>query len=318
MADDKKVNEAYLMDIPKRVEEAYQANEERVRNFVDHYVGAMSEADRKLFMGASEATRVEMLQKLFGMSENASSGFAKLYNNLLKGTYTYGSAASQVAGWDGVNPDDVIKLVSETTVQTPEQGGGGEDGTAKRQDITAQIQAFIDEMRGPIKADDPIAISLQQAGMNAAEKVSANRGVRGGLAAHSAVKASQNALVPYQQNRESLLAQGLQLANNREQGLAQLAMGWDQLQMQKTAQANQMTQAQGQGIGGAIGTGIGLVGAGIASAYGGAALAPAIVSGAAAAGAGLGGLVTPQKQASYGGNPYRTRSGSGGGYGTPS
>lgn len=187
---------------------------------------------------------------------------------------------------------------------------GGE--AAGRQSITEQIQKFVDSMTGASRPDDPVRMSLIQAGTDAAQKSAGAAGLAGRstLAGTQAASVAQQNLAPYEAQRASMRGQGLNLLNQRDIGLGQLANSAMDLQNQAAAGKWAAQQNQNQGIGAAIGAGVGALGF-----IGGPALGAATMSAGSALGGGLGGLAGGGSGPSYSTPRYGGGSGSLGGSG---
>lgn len=164
---------------------------------------------------------------------------------------------------------------------------GATDETAQRQDITGQIQAFIDNLRGPLN-DDPVYQQIAKQAINAAQAQAGRAGMSGrsGLAATNAAAVTQTTSAPYYAARQSALAGGLALQNQRDLGLGQLQAQKAALESQLAKDTWAAQQNAAQGVGAAIGGGIGALGF-----IGGPALGAATMSAGAAIGGGLGGMV---------------------------
>lgn len=181
----------------------------------------------------------------------------------------------------------------------------------RRAGVTAQIQAFVDELGKTADMNDPVFAGLIRAGQAEAGARINQTGIRGGLADLTAADATNRAVLPYLAQRQQMRQTGLGMLSNRDATLEQLDQGWANMNLQKQQLDNgQAMQQWAQGknnaqtIGSAIGGGLGLAG-GIAAtaltAGAAAPLIPALAAGGSSLGGGLGGMAAP----SYAPNPYR-------------
>lgn len=166
---------------------------------------------------------------------------------------------------------------------------------AERQTISGQIQQFVDSLKGPI-GDDPVYQQISRQAINAAQAQAGRAGMSGrsGLAATNAAAVTQSTSAPYYAARQSALAGGLQLQNQRDLGLGDLKLRKEALDKQLAEAQWAAQQNQAQGIGAGIGTAVGALGF-----IGGPALGAATMAGGAALGGGLGGLVGAPPAPSY-------------------
>lgn len=171
---------------------------------------------------------------------------------------------------------------------------------AKRNDVNSRIQSFIDSMTGPSDPNDPVRRALIQAGTDAAQASAGSSGVRGGLANTAAASMVQANITPYETQRAQLRGQGVDLLSRYDLGLQQVQLGYDQLEAQQRAAEQQRLDmlaqnsyagemARRQGIGAAIGTGLGALGF-----IGGPALGAATMAAGGAIGGSLGGMTMNQ------------------------
>lgn len=149
----------------------------------------------------------------------------------------------------------------------------------ERQDqISAQMQKFIDSMLGPMDQNDPIYKGLLQAGIDAAQKQGGRAGLAGrsGLGATNAAAVVQQNVLPWMQARQQAGQQMLEQLSNRDISLSNISLAQQQVnqglaESQYNATKNTMTTL------GSVGGGI------LGGIYGG--------PGGATAGAQLGGAV---------------------------
>lgn len=161
----------------------------------------------------------------------------------------------------------------------------------RRRDVTNQIQRFIDDMTGPSGPNDPVRMALVQGGTDAAQASAGSQGLSGrsGLAGTQAASMAQQNLLPYEAQRAALRQQGIGTLNQRDLSQQQLDDAWSAMEL---ARADKLAegrwageQNQRQGLGAAIGTGLGALGF-----IGGPAVGAATMSAGGALGGGLGGL----------------------------
>lgn len=185
--------------------------------------------------------------------------------------------------------------------QTPEELAAAE-AAARRQKLTADIQAFVDALQKTPGMDNPIMAGLTNAGIAAVGRTMSQTGLRGGLAQLAAADSAQRAALPWLSAREGLALQGMGLLNQRDIGLDQLEQGWAEIDMKRNAIASQNAMAEygqeknkNQAIGGVLGGVVGGIAGGIATvATAGAAapLIPGLIAGGSALGSGIGGAAT--------------------------
>jgi hypothetical protein len=171
-----------------------------------------------------------------------------------------------------------------------------------RGDITTNIQKFIDglgaDAAGTKRMQDLIARKAQ-----AQQGASASRaglgsvgsgGVGGGLSEMGRASIAGDLNTKYDLQRQGLQAQAMGLLNQRDLGLSQLDLQYTQLQNQQAEAQWAAQKNQAQGIGSAIGAGVGALGF-----IGGPALGAATMGAGSALGGGLGGLATGGSGPSY-------------------
>lgn len=143
--------------------------------------------------------------------------------------------------------------------------------------INDQIQRFIDSMTGEMAPNDPVRLSLVQAGQDAAQGAAGRAGLgasgRSGLVGSSAASLAQRNIVPYEAQRAQWRAQGLGLLNNRDISLGQLALEKTKLDRQAEDATWAAQQNAQQGLGSAIGAGLAAIpGIALAGYTGGASM----------------------------------------------
>ncbi len=188
----------------------------------------------------------------------------------------------------------------------------------RRRDVNNQIQKFIDDMTGPSGPNDPVRMALIQGGTDAAQASAGSAGLSGrsGLAGTQAASIAQQNLLPYEAQRATLRQQGIGTLNQRDLTQQQLDDAWSAMELARADKlaegrwAGEMNQRQGMGA--AIGTGLGALGF-----IGGPAVGAATMSAGGALGAGLGGLggaSSPNYQQSLGSRGRRSGGGQGSGF----
>lgn len=170
---------------------------------------------------------------------------------------------------------------------------------AERGRVTDQLQRYFDMLNSPVvdaqgNYTDPLAKQLVQAGANVGQQEAARRGIGGPLGSQAAAVSANTALQPYLAQRVQLAGQALQLINQRDIELEDQKQKAYALELQRVGMQNDVAaqqwaagKNQAQGIGAAIGAGVGALGF-----IGGPALGAATTRGGSALGAGLGGLAT--------------------------
>lgn len=182
--------------------------------------------------------------------------------------------------------------------------------TTRRNDINAQLDAFIQSMLPGAAPNDPVYQQLIKAGTNAAQASAGRGGLSGrsSLAGTQAASTAQANIAPYMAARASLGLQAQNLRNNREISLGQLDQDWakfqttrnDQLASASAGGLQQQNSMIGSILGGAIG-GLGFLG--------GPQLGAATMGMGASLGGSVGGGFSPPPQ--FG--PSASRYGGGGG-----
>lgn len=178
------------------------------------------------------------------------------------------------------------------------------------QDLTAQIQQFIDTLRGPLN-NDPVYQQISRQAVNAAQAQAGRAGMSGrsGMAATNAAAVTQTASAPYYAARQQALAGGLALQNQRDLGLGALQAQFDKTQNELATAKWAAQQNANQATGGAVGGTLGTVAGAFLAPYTGGMSMQVLPGAGAAAGAGLGGMggsAAPVYRSGGGGgkNPY--------------
>lgn len=174
--------------------------------------------------------------------------------------------------------------------------------------ISARMQAFIDNMLGPMDKNDPVYQGLLQAGTDAAQKSAGGAGLSGRstLAGTQAASVAQQNVMPWMAARQQAGAQMLNQLNNRDISLSNLSLGQQQIN-------NGMAESQANAQRNTMGTVGSLAGGVLGSIYGG----PGGGAAGAALGGSLGGVIGGGGAPTYSAPTYRPGSGykpSGSGY----
>lgn len=220
--------------------------------------------------------------------------------------------------------EDLWRRVSNAggRMQEAEKAKAGQAAAAEedriRGDITANINKFLQGLNpgSPEYQQAQVYISKRAQSAQGASSARAGlgsfgsggkdvgQGLGGGLSAYGEGTIRADMKTKYHLQNEQLRAQGLGLLNQRDLGLKGLELGYQQMQNQQAEQAWAAQQNQNQGIGSAIGAGLGALGF-----IGGPALGAATMSGGAAVGGALGGLATGGSAPRYASMPSWTRGG---------
>lgn len=212
---------------------------------------------------------------------------------------------------------------------------GGQDVQAQdpaaqeRANLTKWMTEFTQSLGRPLDMNDPVFASLSKLGAARASMGVGASGVRvgrGGIGELGIQQGAMNAALPYAQQRQQMLQQGLGMLSQRDTSLEQLRQGAYGLNLQQQQMQNnvnqqmygQQTDAAG-GVGGAIGGALGALGtAGLAMIPGvgpaiATAVGPGLISGGSkiGAGAGMGSVQRPTYSAP---RPYGSFGNRGGGY----
>lgn len=305
-----------------------------VSAYIDNPKGMGKEADAR-FNPARDVL------KKYGLSQEDADDFLGLAWNVKNHPDgTIGTFSPKAGTWGVANfhdkagakdPAAFMQKLQGWRDQTQAQNGAAEAEAAATKeasgvkDIRGQIQAFVDSMTGSSRADDPVRMALLQQGTDAAQRSLGQSGVRGTLAGTQAASVAQQNVLPYEAQRAQMRAQGLGMLSQHNQGLGQLQLGFDNLQMQQMnaqqARADMIAQqryaaqaGQAQAIGGAIGMGLGTA----AGAYFGM---PQLGQVGGQLGGSIGGMAGPQMpnysqglggaQPQQRANPYQTGGSSG-------
>ena len=190
-----------------------------------------------------------------------------------------GTSESEVFAWN--RRMDATRAQAETDAAAQAEQG-------RVDDLTAQIKAFGDSLG---VADPRIAAYLQRRATDIGQASAGRAGVSGrsGLSQLGTAGIAGQLDAQYAFQRQGLQAQVYGLANQRDLGLGQLNLQYDQMRQQQAEQEWAAQQNQAQGVGSAIGAGLAAIpGVALAPYTGGASLG--LIGAGAAAGGGIGGL----------------------------
>lgn len=212
---------------------------------------------------------------------------------------------------------------------------GGQDVQAQdpvaqeRANLTKWMTEFTQSLGRPLDMNDPVFASLSKLGAARASMGVGASGVRvgrGGIGELGIQQGAMNAALPYAQQRQQMLQQGLGMLSQRDTSLEQLRQGAYGLDLQQQQMQNNVTQRlYGQqtdaagGVGGAVGGLLGALGtAGLAAIPGvGPAIAtaagPGLIKGGSSIGAGFG-MNSVQRPTYSAPRPYGSFGTKGGGY----
>lgn len=211
------------------------------------------------------------------------------------------------AGWDANEVENMMKdvtrnpnsmnndflngvtgMISDDAAKARNSGATGAGDAAAnnpRGSIQDELRAFAGRMMSVLPPDSPQVQRIAELAQQAGNKYATQSGLGpGGITAMGVANTAARANTDLQLQREGIGANALAAAGNQQLSVDALNT---QLQ-QGNQQANTM---QGSNIGGLIGSGAGLIGGIVASAYGGGAALPGLVQGGGAAGQTIGGTV---------------------------
>lgn len=208
--------------------------------------------------------------------------------------------------------DEMIKGITGM-ISKDEFDGTANDATGAsmapdpKQSIQDELREFAGRMMMTVGPDSPQAQRISELAAAAGNKYATASGMGpGGLTTRAVGATAARAHTDLQTQREGIGLQALAAAGNQQ-------LSVDQAQTALQAQNQQAGVLNASGVGGLIGSGVGLIGGLVASAYGGGAALPGLVAAGGAGGQAIGGLVqnggSPtvtygggQKRSSYAGN----------------
>lgn len=231
---------------------------------------------------------------------------------------------------DGRYDKDFQSILGDLTPPAGQEAAPQQDpNEVERQNLTKWMTEFTQSLGRPLDMNDPVYASLSKLGAARASMGVGASGVRvgrGGIGELGIQQGAMNAALPYAQQRQQMLQQGLGMLNQRDIGLEQLRQGAYGLNLRQQQMQNDVNQQMyGQqadsagGVGGAIGGALGALGtAGLAMIPGvgpaiATAVGPGLISGGSkiGAGAGMGSVQRPTYSAP---RPYGSFGNRGGGY----
>jgi hypothetical protein len=229
----------------------------------------------------ARARNTELQQRYTGESESGYNSrmdqrFGDMYRKL--GLKDYGEGA------------DLVRRVLDGQNGWRTQAREGvlaED--AKNKELDDQIKAFYERMNSDLNPNDPEVRAAMAMGTNTGQRVSRDRGLRGGLSTSGIVQASQNALNPMRQFRQQQALQALNLLSGRNLGQRQLAMG----EAGQAREAENERWAKQQALWQMIASGVGTAASVVAAPFTGGATIPGAIAGGAALADGIGKYVWP-------------------------
>lgn len=220
-------------------------------------------------------------------------------------------------GENSINQDFLQGIVGDINFDESQATPGGTTGVGEDnplQSIQDELRAFAAQMMQTVGPDSPQAKRIAELSAQAGNRYATSSGMGpGGITARGVAATAARAHTDLQTQRESIGLQALAAAGNQ-----QLTVD-----AAKTALQQQQQQAgvlNASGIGGLIGSGLGLVGGIVGSAATYGAMAPAIpgfMQAGGAAGQGIGGIVGNQQgPIQYGGQQAPTSRFTGRNWGT--
>lgn len=246
------------------------------------------------------------------------------YRNMSRGdalNYANKWVSDRIAkGWDANETEQLVKDVSRNDNNVNNdflQGILGDisfdEGQAKdpnstgndnapigdpRGSIQDQLRAFAGRMMSVLPPDSPQVQRIAELASAAGNKYATQTGMGpGGITAQGVSGVTNRALVDLQTQREGIGAQALAAAGNQQ-------LSVDALNTQLQQANQQAANSQAGGIGGLIGSAAGLVGGGIATAFGAnPQVIPSLMEGGGNYGTGIGTMVSNGSQGpiQYGG-----------------
>lgn len=212
------------------------------------------------------------------------------------------------AGWDANEIEDLAKgafrddkelgnemlkgvshmvTMDELKARDPNATGADINGDGGKGSIQDELRMFAGHMMQTVGPDSPQAKRIAELAAAAGNKYAVSSGVGpGGITARGVAGTAARAHTDLQTQREGIGLQALAAAGNQQ-------LSVDQLNTQLQQQNQQAGVLNASGIGGLIGTGVGLVGGLVGTAYSSGAMAPAIpglMSAGGAAGQAIGGI----------------------------
>lgn len=175
----------------------------------------------------------------------------------------------------------------ENAAVDPNATGADINGDGGKGSIQDELRMFAGHMMQTVGPDSPQAKRIAELAAAAGNKYAVSSGVGpGGITARGVAGTAARAHTDLQTQREGIGLQALAAAGNQQ-------LTVDQLNTQLQQQNQQAGVLNASGIGGLIGSGVGLVGGLIGTAYSSGAMAPAIpglMSAGGAAGQAIGGI----------------------------
>lgn len=158
--------------------------------------------------------------------------------------------------WLAQGHDDKGNPVKPGTFWNPQTGKSeptAPPGGANSDGLNDAIQEYYKHMMAPLDQNDPEVKRVIAMGTNTAQRQYSNTGIRGGLSDAGVTKAALDSAGGLQQFRQGQGLQALSLANNRQQGLANIQMQQYGIQRDNSLAAYNSQTAQRQALLGTVG-----------------------------------------------------------------
>lgn len=267
----------------------------QLRQYIDSVNASRGINWKEAFRNAGDPAATEnWLYSTYGMDRNEARTYARALAAM---------RASETSGNDvgvGGSPQQVLESIKGAQPQAPE-APQQDPNEVERQNLTKWMTEFTQSLGRPLDMNDPVFASLSKLGAARASMGVGASGVRvgrGGIGELGIQQGAMNAALPYAQQRQQMLQQGLNALDQRDRGIESLRQNAYGLDLQRQQMQNNVTQQMyGQqadsagGTGGVVGGALGaLAGIGATIATGGAAAGaiPGLIAGGSQIGAGLG------------------------------
>lgn len=263
------------------------------RNSDSNFLGGRSNVN---ISGQIQRAADAIMQKYQGMDWATANQFAQQW---VTDRISKGHDANEIEDFakgafrdDKILGDEMLKGIDDMVVRkNMEARKGGDTSTSlgqdPRQSIQDELREFAGRMMQTVGPDSPQAKRIAELAAAAGNKYATSSGMGpGGLTTRGVATTAARAHTDLQTQREGIGAQALAAAGNQQ-------LSVDQLNTQLQAQNQQAGALNASGIGGLIGSGLGLVGGVIGTAYSGGSMAPAIpglMAAGGAAGQAVGGI----------------------------
>lgn len=230
-----------------------------------------------------------------------SNEVENMVKDITRGDNTFNNDfAQQLMGIVGA--EERASLDPKSTGETDPNAGPKVDPRGSIQD---ELRAFAGRMMSVLPPDSPQVQRIAELAANAGNKYATQTGMGpGGITTTNVANTAARANVDLQTQREGIGAQALAAAGNQQ-------LSVDALNTQLQQLNQQSANSQAGGIGGLIGSAAGLIGGGIATAYGAnPQIIPSLMQGGGSYGTGIGTMVSNGNQGpiQYGGGQGAPRS----------